>query len=59
MYHLLLIDFTLFMTHKFEINKHLLFLISLLLTILISYISFNYFEKQFLRIKNNKFSYKS
>ena len=56
MYHLIMIDLTQFIMLQFEINRHIIFLISLFLTLFVSGISYKYFEKPFLKIKNNKFS---
>lgn len=56
MYHLLLIDFSFFIANKITINTHVLFIMSLALTISVSSISYHFFEKPFLNLKDKKFS---
>jgi peptidoglycan/LPS O-acetylase OafA/YrhL len=59
-FHLIMIDFTYFLVSylNFEINKHLLLVMSLILTIIISSISYEFFEKPFINLKNKFYSFK-
>ena len=59
-FHLIIINFTYFIISYFSlfINKNLIFIFSVLLTILISSISYKFFEAPFVKMKNRLFSYK-
>lgn len=56
MYHLLLIDFSFIIASKITINTHVLFILTMALTISVSSLSYHFFEKPFLNFKNKKFS---
>ena len=58
-FHLIMIDLTYYLATfiDYKINNHLLLIFSLTLTIILSSISYTFFEKPFIVLKNKYFSY--